>query len=73
VTARIRCFHVTTEQGAVFGAAATGKRDAMSMVQDRLRDEESDDRPATVSNVGPWPGTEYGTVLCYTGPKEATP
>lgn len=72
----IRCYHVTTEQGAVYGAAATAKRDAMAMVQDRLSElieddgRPCDDRPKSVTDTGPWPGAKYGTTLQYIGPRD---
>lgn len=76
----MRCFHVTTEQGARYGAAAHGKREAKQMVQDRIGGEDADavalgfdpsgDRPAKVEDMGPWRGAEYGTVICYDGPPE---
>ena len=47
-----------------YGACATGKRDAMAMVQQRLTSEGSSDRPAGAHLVGAcdW---HYGTVLHY--------
>ena len=58
------CWHVTTEQGRVYGVAASCRRDAMQMTQDRLTGEGSADRPATAEDVGPW-GAPFGTVLAY--------
>lgn len=78
----VKCFHVTTEKGGRYGAAATRKRDALQMVQDRLSREDAEagevgcpeaaahDRPAKAEDMGSWPGAEYGTVLCYVGPSE---
>lgn len=76
----MRCFHVTTEQGARYGAAAQGKREAKQLVQARISREDADavalgfdptgDQPATAEDMGPWRAVEYGTVVCYDGPRE---
>ena len=61
----MKCYHVTTKGGEVYGVAATTKRDAMQMVQDRLSSEEpGTDRPERASLVANW-DAEYGTVLHY--------
>ena len=60
----MHCYHVTTEAGRTYGVAATTKRDAMQMTQDRLTGEGSQDRPARAEDVGTW-GAAYGTVLAY--------
>lgn len=61
---RSKCYHVTTAQGEVYGVAATTKRDAMQMTQDRLTSESSTDKPATAQLVARWEA-DYGTVLHY--------
>lgn len=58
------CYHVTTNSGEVYGAAAPNATDARAMVAARLRDEGSDDWPARAARVGMWT-TPYGTVLHY--------
>lgn len=78
--ASLPCFHVTTAHGATYGVAATSKRDALQMTQDRLSREDREraefgmplegDRPVKAERVAVW-GAEYGTVLCYTGPRES--
>ncbi len=65
MTATIRCFHVHTEQGHVYGVAAHGKTEAKLMVQARLSVEETGDRPTKAEDFGSWPGVPYGTVLNY--------
>jgi hypothetical protein len=55
---------VITAHGEVYGVAATTKRDAMQMTQDRLTSESSADKPATATMVGRWEA-DYGTVLHY--------
>jgi hypothetical protein len=63
----LRCFHVETDNGATLGVAATCKRDALQMTQDRLSSEGWNDRPVRAADVGSWTA-EYGTVLAYSGP-----
>ena len=65
----VTCYHVSTADGQVYGAAATSKRDAMVMVQERLAGEDGGDQPVSAQNMGPW-SAEYGTVLHY-GPTHA--
>jgi hypothetical protein len=60
----MRCFHVHTKEGEVYGVAATRKRDALQMVADRLYDEEVRDEPISAERVGEW-DAKYGTVLHY--------
>lgn len=68
--AQLPCYHVATAQGATYGVAATTKRDALQMVQDRLSNEldglePTADVPTTAQRVDTW-NAAYGTVLQYT-------
>lgn len=60
----MRIYHVTTNAGHVYGVAATGKREAMLFVQERLSADGDAGTPerAEVVGSGCWP---YGTVLAY--------
>jgi hypothetical protein len=60
----MRCYHVTTTDGLLYGAAATSKRDAMIFVQERLHRDESTARPVKAEDVGSC-GWSYGNVICY--------
>jgi hypothetical protein len=62
--AKTKCYHVTTADGEVYGVAATTKRDALQMTQDRLSREGRTDKPATAKLVATW-DADYGTVLHY--------
>jgi hypothetical protein len=60
-----KCFHVTTANGEVYGVAASTKRDAMQLVQDRLSSElPGTDIPVSAQCVAMWEAP-YGTVLHY--------
>jgi hypothetical protein len=66
MSTNIHCYHVSTEQGHVYGVAAHGKTEAKVMLQTRLTGEDSTDRPvASVRDFGTWPDVAYGTVLNY--------
>jgi hypothetical protein len=61
----MRCYHVRTKGGEVYGVAATRERDALQMTADRLAGEEpGTDEPVGAELVGEWDAT-YGTVLHY--------
>jgi hypothetical protein len=62
--AKTPCYHVTTTNGDVFGVAATTKRDAMTMTQERLTREGWGTSPVRAERVGTW-DADYGTVLAY--------
>jgi hypothetical protein len=75
-TGKTPCFHVTTTAGHTYGVAATSKRDALQMTQDRLSREYAEresflsalenyrDAPVKAEFVGTWTAP-YGTVLWY--------
>lgn len=61
----MRCYHVRTKAGEVYGVAATEKRHAIQMVADRLYDEDNlSDAPVGAELIGTW-DAKYGTVLHY--------
>jgi hypothetical protein len=60
----VKCFHVTTARGEVFGVAATRKADALAMTAARLERDGIDDAPRSARFVGSWRAA-YGTVLWY--------
>lgn len=63
----LHVYHVMTEDASTYGVAATGKRDALIAVQDRLDRDESTARPISCSRVAvAGPTWSYGTVLRYT-------
>jgi hypothetical protein len=62
--AKIKCFHVFTAEGEVYGVAASNRSDAMQMTQDRLTGEGSTDKPLSARHVAMWEA-DYGTVLHY--------
>lgn len=79
MSARTPCYHVETTDGQVYGAAAHGKREAKTMVQERLTREWDETpigdeghetpttpapAPTTAEKVAMWEA-DYGTVLHY--------
>lgn len=61
---RLGCFHVTGSDGSRFGVAATGKRDALELVQARMVRDEMGISAVSAERVGSceW---DYGTTIWY--------
>lgn len=59
-------YHVTMSNGRVYGVAATGKREAMTMAQERAMSDGTGATPQRADSVGRGgPTWTYGAVLAY--------
>jgi hypothetical protein len=62
---KVKCFHITTERGSVFGVAAATRMEARAFFYERAARTFTDDViRGSVVYAGLWTAS-YGTVLRY--------